>query len=92
MRGIFHPCDSNYLHILEYMYERKVSEASTSENENIPTIWRDALRIGEEILIAYKQLYPQYDVNTALMSLKLGKIASFLEDNAKAKGMYIFYQ
>lgn len=71
------------------MYEKKVDETSTSTNENVQTIWRDALKIGKDILIAYKQLYPRYDVNTALMSLKLGKIASYLEDNEKARGIKI---
>ena len=71
------------------MYEKKVDETSTSTNENVHTIWSDALKIGKDILIAYKQLYPRYDVNTALMSLKLGKIASYLEDNEKARGIRI---
>ena len=71
------------------MYEKKVDETSTSTNENVHTIWSEALEIGKDILIAYKQQYPQYDVNTALMALKLGKIASYLEDNKKARGMKV---
>ena len=69
------------------MYERKVSETSTCKNEDIQRTWKEVLTIGEEILIAYKELYPRYDVNTALMSLKLGKIASFLEEDFKARGI-----
>jgi hypothetical protein len=86
MYGLFHPCDRNYLNILEYMYEQKVSAASASQNDNSQSLWNEALKIGNEILIAYNKLYPRYDINTALMSLKLGKIASYLEKNAEAKG------
>ena len=89
MRGVFHPCDSNYLLILEYMYERKVSETSVCKDEIIKRTWKEALEIGEQILEAYKKLYPRYDVNTSLMSLKLGKIASYLEDDVKARGTFI---
>lgn len=85
MRGVFHPCDSNYLLILEYMYERKVSETSVCKDEIIQRTWKEAFEIGEQILEAYKKLYPRYDVNTSLMSLKLGKIASYLEDDVKAR-------
>ena len=87
MNGVFHPCDSNYLTILEYMYERKVSETSNGICENTQRTWIEALEIGEEILIAYRKLYPRFDVNTALMSLKLGKIASYLEEDIKARGI-----
>ena len=73
------------------MYEKKANETSTSINENAHAIWSEALEIGKGILIAYKQLYPQYDINTALMALKLGKIASYLEDNKKARGMKVKY-
>ena len=69
------------------MYERKVSETSKCKNEDIQRTWKEVLTIGEEILIAYKELYPRFDVNTALMSLKLGKIASFLEEDLKARGI-----
>ena len=89
MRGVFHPCDSNYLLILEYMYERKVSETSVCKDKIIQRTWKEALEIGEQILEAYKKLYPRYDVNTSLMSLKLGKIASYLEDDMKARGTFI---
>ena len=86
MYGLFHPCDQNYLNILEYIYEKKVSTASAYQNENSVRLWNEALKIGNEILVAYNKLYPRYDINTALMLLKLGKIASYLEKNAEAKG------
>ena len=86
MYGLFHPCDHDYLNILEYMYEQKVSEASTCQNKNSNPLWNVALKIGNEILIAYNKLYPRYDINTALISLKLGKIASYLGKNKEAKG------
>ena len=68
------------------MYEQKVSEASTCQNKNSNPLWNVALKIGNEILIAYNKLYPRYDINTALISLKLGKIASYLGKNKEAKG------
>ena len=86
MHGVFHPCDSKYLAILEYMYEQKAAEASKYEDANAFHFWKKALKIGDEILIAYDKLYPRYDINTALMALKLGKIASYLEKNVKARG------
>ena len=81
MRGLFHPCDSNYLAILEHMYEQKIS-STCDEGRN----WKEAMEIGEEILIAYEKLYPPFDVNTALLALKLGKLASYLETNRLARG------
>ena len=89
MYGVFHPCDRNYLTILEHMYEQNVSEASRCPDEKSLQHWNAALKIGEEILLGYKTVYPRYDVNTALMALKLGKIASYMENNTKARGKYI---
>ena len=89
MYGVFHPCDRNYLTILEHMYEQNVSEASRCPDEKSIQHWNDALKIGEEILLGYRTVYPRYDVNTALMALKLGKIASYMENNTKARGKYI---
>ena len=91
MYGIFHPCDSNYLYILESMYEKKVSEANQFQDENSRRSWVEALKVGNEILVAYSKLYPRYDINTALMALKLGKIASYLENNSKSRGKIIYY-
>ena len=90
MYGIFHPCDSNYLYILESMYEKKVSEANQFQGENSRRPWVEALKVGNEILVAYSKLYPRYDINTALMALKLGKIASYLENNSEARGKILY--
>ena len=73
------------------MYEKKVSEANQFQDENSRRSWVEALKVGNEILVAYSQLYPRYDINTALMALKLGKIASYLENNSKARGKIIYY-
>ena len=86
MRDIFHPCDSNYLAILEHMYEQKIS-SPCDDGSN----WTEALQIGSEILIAYEILYPPNDVNTALIALKLGKLASYLEKNSLARGRKAIY-
>ena len=89
MYGVNHPCDRNYLTILEHMYEQNVSEASKYPDEKSLKHWIAALKIGEEILLGYRTVYPRYDVNTALMALKLGKIASYMENDTKARGKYI---
>ena len=65
MRGVFSPCDRNYLELLEMFYEQTISEEK----------WDLALELGLKLLTGYRRLYPVYDVNVVLMLLKIGKLS-----------------
>jgi hypothetical protein len=47
------------------LYEQSI----TGEN------WELALELGLKLLTGYRRLYPVYDVNVALMLMKIGKLA-----------------
>ena len=65
MRGVFSPCDRNYLDLLEMFYEQTISEEK----------WDLALELGLKLLTGYRRLYPVYDVNVVLMLMKIGKLS-----------------
>lgn len=65
MSKIFSPCDRNFVEVLETFYEQTIA----TEN------WELALDLGLKLLMGYRRLYPVYDVNTALMLMKIGKLA-----------------
>ena len=83
MQGLFHPSDTNYLGLLEHMYEKIISSSNVDDERK----WNKAMGVAQEIMEAYEKLYPPYDINTALFALKLGKIASYLEKNKNCRGM-----
>jgi hypothetical protein len=64
MSQIFSPCDRKFIDVLEYLYEKSISDQQ----------WEPALDFGLKLLTAYQRLYPVYDVNTALLLMKLGKL------------------
>lgn len=68
MRETFHPFDKTYLDVLESCYERQVASES----------WNEALASGRDLLIAYGRMYPKYDVNTALLLLKMAKMSNLV--------------
>ena len=68
MIGLFHPCDASFLPILEHLYESYISQSK----------WKQAYVVAQLSLSAYQVLYPKFDVNTGLILLKLGKLASHL--------------
>ena len=65
MSKIFSPCDRYFVEVLETFYEQTIA----TEN------WELALDLGLKLLMGYRRLYPVYDVNTALMLMKIGKLA-----------------
>ena len=40
--------------------------------------FEEAYAVGEDILAAYEEFYPEYDTNTGVMLLKMGKLALYL--------------
>ena len=67
-RDVFHPCDKLYLDLLEYVFQGHFDKAD----------WEKAMEVGLVIIEGYKVLYPRNDVNTALLHLKIGKMANYL--------------
>ena len=61
MKKVFHPYDKTYLDLLELLYEQRIS----AEN------YQGALEVACLILKHYRRNYPKFDINTALMALKI---------------------
>jgi len=76
MVGLFSPCDANFLQVLEYLYESRVSEGK----------WREAYTAARLTVESYRLLYPKFDVNTCSMLMKAGKLASYLVLDDEAEG------
>ena len=68
MCKIFSPCDRKFIEVLEHLYEGAISGET----------WPMALELGLKLLTAYQRLYPVYDVNTALLLMKLGKLSWYV--------------
>lgn len=64
MSKVFSPCDRKFIDVLEYLYEDSISGER----------WSMAHELGLKLLGAYQRLYPAYDVNVALLLMKLGKL------------------
>jgi hypothetical protein len=65
MSQIFSPCDRKFIDVLEHMYESSISGEQ----------WEVAREVGLKLLTGYRRLYPAYDVNVALIHMKLGKLS-----------------
>ena len=65
---VLHPFNKTYLWLLESCLVRYLDKED----------WHLALECAKELLVAYSKFYPRYDVNTALLLMKLAKLSHFL--------------
>ena len=82
MARYFHPCDKLYLDILDHCLDSQIRDRK----------WAQALTTGKEILLAFTALYPKFDVNTALLYLKLAKLSKLELDLGVLTETKSFYE
>ena len=64
-----HPYDRLAVDYYESLFEQRMGRED----------WNGALEVSALLLIPYRLYYPKYDINTALMALKAGKLALYLD-------------